>query len=237
MNDRSEQPTSLWYLKDFSLFECLSEDQLMTISAMVRLDVVLRREFLAYDDRDEDVLFLVKSGYLRVLRMLEDGREVTLDVIGPGTIFGKIGERVSTGPAIRELAEALDEATVCVVRKDTFEKTLNEWPDLHRQVIAHLDGRSEILKERLVDLAFRSVPSRIASLLLRLGSSYGTSTQQGVRIAVSLSQQDIAYLVGATRQTVATELGRWRELGLIDLNRRSYTIIDQEAMRRIMFHA
>jgi len=229
-----ENSGAMWYLKDFSLFECLSEEQLMTISAMVRLDVVLRREFLSYDDREGDVLFLVKSGFLRVLRMLEDGREVTVDVIGPGTIFGRIGETSSAGSTPREIAEAIDEATVCVVMRQTFEKALKEWPELHRHVTMHLDGRAEILKERLVDLAFRSVPSRMASLFLRLGDTYGTRTLAGVRIEASISQQDIAYLIGATRQTVATELSRWRDTGIVVLQRKCYTLTNRSALEQIM---
>jgi CRP/FNR family transcriptional regulator, cyclic AMP receptor protein len=224
---------TLWYLHRCSLFECLNEDQLTTLSAMVRLEVVVKSDHVAYDDPGHEVIYLVKTGFMRILRLLDDGREVTIEVIGPGSLFGQIGKSIADSNT-REIAEALGEATVCVFRRESFERTLRTWPDLYHNIAVYDRQRHEQLRERLIDLAFRSVPSRIASILLRYASAYGEHHSDGIILNSSMTQQDVADLIGASRQTVTTELNQWREQGIIDFDRSRYILKDITTLQSLI---
>ena len=230
----SEAPQSFWHLKECSLFDCLSDDELGALSRSVRLDIILRRQHLAYDDPGKECLFFVKSGFLKILRVLDDGAEVLVDVIGPGEIFGRLREPHRQMPTTRELAEASEQATVCVLQRNEFERYLEQTPHLQREIIATLDDRVERIQQRFVDLAFRSAPQRLAAFLDRFVEEYGRQ-QHGVRRAtMPLSQQELGYLVGMSRQSVTTLLNEWRQNGVIAFDRRELAITDHSHLQHII---
>ena len=231
---QDDEPASFWHLKDCSLFDCLSDDELGALSRTVRLDIILRNQALSYDDPGQECLFLVKSGFLKVLRVLDEGTEVVVDIIGPGEIFGRIhsGSEVVGRP--HEIAEAMEQATVCVVERCVFEKFLEQVPRLQREIITTLDDRVERIQQRFVDLAFRSAAQRLASFLDRFAEAYGRQ-QRGIRrVTLPLSQQELGYLVGMSRQSVTTLMNEWRHGGIIDFDRQHLTITNRSLLQTII---
>ena len=232
--ERSDISEAYWHLKECSLFDCLSDEELGALSASVRLDILLRRQHLAYDDPGKECVFFVKKGYLKLLRLLPDGQEVIIDLVGPGEFFGRIHARTTEHSHVREMAEATETATVCVLRRTDFERHLAAAPHLSREVMANLDDRVERIRERVVDLAFRSAPQRLAGFFDRYVENYGTQQHNIRRAPLPLSQQEVGYLAGMSRQSVTTLMHTWREEQIIDFDRQQITIVDRDRLQQII---
>src|SRR2546427_673280 len=100
-------------------------------------------------------------------------------------------------------------------------------------VVKVLAERLRVAEEEIADLAFQDVPGRLASLLLRLGEAYGERDGGGLRLTLRLTHQDIASMIGATRETVTSTLSRFRDAGLIATEHRSIVIKNAEGLRRL----
>ena len=159
---------------------------------------------------------------MKLYRLHEDGREVILDLLGPGEVFGELsivdqGER-------KEAAETLDDALVCSMSLKDFEGMLLHNPVLNLQLTKWVGLRLRRFEEKMSDLAFKDVTKRIVSFLVRYADDFGKIKEGTVQISSPLSHQDIAYLTAASRQTVTTVLNELKEKGFIEFTRKTLTI-------------
>jgi CRP-like cAMP-binding protein len=223
----------MWRLKDWSLFDCMEGEDLQRLAQSVRLDVVLRKSYLDIDG-SEDAVYFVKQGFLKVLRLLPSGEEVVIDIIGPGEFFGHVHGRQMDVDHEADVVESLDDAIVCVIPRTNFERVIESSAELQREILAHFNDRIERITERLVDLAFRTSQQRLAAFLLRFVQTYGTTTSQGAVVESRISQQEIGYLTGMSRQTVTTLMTSWKASGIMSFDRRSIIVHDLNALERIV---
>jgi CRP/FNR family transcriptional regulator len=206
-----------WYLKNLSFFECLTDQEFDDLARMAQMHLLPRKAFVYGREDETHYVYFVKRGHLKIARMV-DGRELIVDVISPGEFFGEI-----TGTSIvDEVAEALDEATVCVFRTDDFVRILDANPKLNREILKHVGDRLVRFKERLVDIAFRDARSRVAGFIVRYAEELGF-----------LTHQEIAFLTGLSRQTVTQTLNAFREDGLITFDRSGIQVVQMDELREM----
>jgi CRP/FNR family cyclic AMP-dependent transcriptional regulator len=218
MADKSK----FWYLKNVDIFDGMDDSQMKMVEKMTTMSRVGKHHPIYFPDQPSNNIFFLKEGHVKLYRLHEDGREVILDILGPGEIFGELsvldqGER-------REAAETLDETLVCSMNMKDFEKMLLHNPLLNLQLTKWVGFRLRRFEEKISDLAFKDVTKRIISFLVRYADDFGKIKEGTVQISSSLSHQEISYLTAASRQTVTTVLNELREKGLIDFTRRTLTI-------------
>jgi CRP-like cAMP-binding protein len=226
------EKSKFWYLKHFNLFDGMDDKTMHRVDSMSSMSSAKPRQPIYFPDEPSQAIFLLKEGHVKISRITDDGKEMILDVLGPGEIFGELS--LTDGGAPRnEMAEALDDAVICTVRKQDFELMLRANPELNVEVTKRIGLRLKRFEERVTDLMFKDVRKRIASFLVRYAEELGKIRGGIVTIKVHLSHQDIALLTGSARQTVTTTLNEFRSLGLIEFSRSAIVLKQLEKLRAI----
>lgn len=219
----------IWYIKNTGgVFASLSDEDKTYLADISKMVECLRGQPF-YLSRDvSDKIYLVKKGRVRLGMVNADGNEITLDVLGPGEIFGELA--VTDEKRRSHFAEATEDSLVCIFSRTHFHKFLTEHPDLTFNIMKLIGFRLREIETRLQDLTFRSVSERLKTTLLRLTERHGIKEANGIRLKIT--QKEIAYLVGATREAVAEEIARLKRAGLLQTAYRSLLIPDLEALKK-----
>ena len=218
-----DRRSKFWYLKHFNIFEGMDEASMEQVNQMSSMSRVQSQQPLYFPDEPTQAIFFLKEGHVKISRIAEDGKEMILDVLGPGEIFGELSFSGS-GETSGELAQALDDAVICTMKKEDFESLLKMKPELNFEVTKRIGLRLRRFQERISEMVFKDVRKRIAAFLVRYAEEFGKIKGGVVTIKMHLSHQEIALLVGAARQTVTTTLNEFRSKGLIDFSRQGFVI-------------
>ena len=171
-------------------------------------------------------MMAVLAGRLRVSSVSADGREITLNVIGPGELVGEFA--LLDGKPRSNDVIAVEDTTVMVVERQQFMPFLLRHDTLVERLLVVLCDKLRRTSLALEEIALFDVPERLARLLVKLAADYGRPVPagqgQGVRIDLKLSQRDLSTLVASTRESVNKQLRVWREEGAID-QRDGYLIV------------
>ena len=182
---------------------------------------------------DPRSVYLLERGLVRIYRLSHDGDEATLGYVRPGEIFGELG--AIAGYARESFAQAVRPSRVLRVPAKEFQRVLAEHPKIALSVTTQIGSRFKRIESRVENLVFRNLRSRIGHILLELAEDFGRRDDGGLHlIDLPLSQQDLATLVGATRQSVNACLGELRTLGLVSYRGRRFSIPDAAALRRAL---
>ena len=177
-----------------------------------------------------DRLYIILSGKVKLGRHSPDGRENLLAVMGPSDMFGELtvfdpGPRTSTATAVTD------------VRLATMDRTaLREWitkrPEIAEQLLRVLARRLRRTNNALADLIFTDVPGRVAKALLQLARQFGQQEGGYLRVTHDLTQEELAQLVGASRETVNKALADFGQRGWLRLEGKSVVLLDAERLAR-----
>lgn len=224
------QRSKIWYLEKIDLFSGLSADEMAWLDKATRMITLKRNQPVYLPEDPSDSVFFIKAGQVRICRVLEDGRQLTLALLGPGEMFGEL-EVIEESPRDTS-AEAVEDTFVCALPRPEFESLLTRRPDLARRLTKLIGFRLKRIESRIEDLIFRDVPVRLARLLLQLSNDLGVADSRGVLIRVKLTHQELANLIGSTRETVTTMLGDFKRSGLIAFAERRIIVCDPAALSR-----
>jgi CRP/FNR family transcriptional regulator, cyclic AMP receptor protein len=216
------------YLSMVEIFQDLAPadmEHLEQVTAMVTCE---RGRVFYNPDEPAEVLFILKRGEVAISRISPDGRKLTIDTLGPGSIFGEmsvVGQRMYD-----HYAEALTECVICVMSRLDVEELLIADPRVSVRLIQALGERLARAEARIEEMAFKGVQSRVASLLLRLALD---TDWRGRPVLAGLTHQQLAELTGATRETVTVTLNQFRESGLVEIARKKVTLMDRAGLQEI----
>lgn len=215
-------PQHLWYVRACSLFERLSSDQLSRLERRARMRDFSRDSTIFLPSDVADGVFLLAQGRVRICSNTADGKQAILAFIDPGEIFGELS--LVHGGEREERAEAVIDSTVILLPGDELRKMLEESAPLALGVTKLIGLRRKRIERRLRNLLFRSNRDRLGHLLLELTEQYGKTVDEGVLLNFKLSHQDLASLIGVTRETVTTLLGEMQSEGLLLVSRQKVVI-------------
>ena len=207
-------------LSQSDLFRGLAQDEMRRIGDRLPMATAHRGQLIYAPGETPEALFLLKAGRVRVYRLAEDGRKLVLGTFGPGTAFGEmsfLGQSM-TG----SFAEAIDDCTVCVMSRLDVEALIQEHPGVAVRLVELISQRLREAEDKLEQIAFRSVPTRLGRLLLSLGSRGG--------IVDGYSHQELADMIGTSRETVSRTLVELKNAGIVDIERRRIRILDRGAL-------
>jgi CRP/FNR family cyclic AMP-dependent transcriptional regulator len=209
-------------LDSSSLFEGISRKSRDAILSFTRSVVVPKKGAFFLPPESEGGVHWLASGRMKIVRLSPRGRELILEIIEPGEIFGELSVLGVDPRAI--MAEAMERSVVGMVARRPFNELLQNDPSLNMKFVKLMARKRRDLESRLENLVFRSVPGRLAQLLLHLGRVYGVPDNGGIHLRIWLSQQDMGNLIGASREVVSLTLSDFRRRGFIDVTRRRLVI-------------
>ncbi|GAA1015690.1 cAMP-activated global transcriptional regulator CRP [Nocardiopsis tropica] len=177
-----------------------------------------------------DRLYIILSGKVKLGRRSPDGRENLLSVMGPSDMFGEMsifdpGPRTSSATTITEVrAMTMD--------REALRAWIRDRPEIAEQLLRVLARRLRRTNNNLADLIFTDVPGRVAKQLLQLAQRFGTHENGALRVTHDLTQEELAQLVGASRETVNKALAEFALRGWLRLEGKSVVITDSERLAR-----
>jgi CRP/FNR family transcriptional regulator len=174
-------------------------------------------------------VFLVVEGRIKIVRTSADGGESIVGLRAPGEIFGEIGW-MRESPVRATSAVAIEAARVQSLDTALFSKRVGADTELARAYARGLARRLSALEYELTELAGKSVPGRLVDLLGRLAREHGVPEPDGaLRIGLALTHQDLADLIGTSRETLTKELGVLADVGLLRVKHRTVTLVQPQA--------
>ncbi|KGF16182.1 MULTISPECIES: CRP-like cAMP-activated global transcriptional regulator GlxR [Corynebacterium] len=177
-----------------------------------------------------DRLYIIIDGKVKLARHSSDGRENLLTIMGPSDMFGELsifdpGPRTSSAVCVTEV-------TAASMNSDLLHQWIDDHPGISAQLLRMLARRLRRTNNSLADLIFTDVPGRVAKALLQLANRFGTQEGPNLRVTHDLTQEEIAQLVGASRETVNKALAEFAHRGWIRLEGKSVVICDTERLAR-----
>jgi CRP-like cAMP-binding protein len=232
MNQPQAAPNKLWFLKHIRLFDGISPSEMQEMEKITRMEEVKKRQPLYLPGDPSSNVYLLKKGRVKIANTAPNGKEVTFDILEPGEVFGEL-DVLEDAPRSTS-AETLDDAVICVIPRKDFDQYLAMHPTVMFKLTKLIGLRLKKIQSRVEDLVFREVPARLAHLLSELGKTEGVAEKQGIRLKVKLTHQEMANLIGCSRETVSTTMGQFRDDGLIQLDGRTITILKPDGLSRLV---
>jgi CRP/FNR family cyclic AMP-dependent transcriptional regulator len=193
--------------------------------------VLLPRGDKLFDEGDlGDSVYLVIAGKVKLTRTSPDGRESLVSVHGPGDMFGELA---MFDPTYRtSTAVAVTDARLAQIAHDDLRAVLATRPPVALLLLKALAQRLRRITEANTNLIFTDVPGRVAKALLELAAKFGTPTDDGIQVNHDLTQEELAQLVGASRETVNKALADFATRGWIQLAAKSVLLVDPDRLKR-----
>lgn len=172
-----------------------------------------------------DRIYLIEKGFVKIYRVTTDGRRVTVGSMrSSGQLMG-LAETLYHGERTC-FAGAINDSTVVVVRKSCFEKLLLQQPSIAIKVATTLGVRMREAEAIIQEMVCWQVPGRLAMLLLKMSERAGIETETGMKITLRLTHEEIACMIGTSRQTVTALLNMFKQENSIAIEEREMYILD-----------
>ena len=210
------------------LFTALDEAAAISLRASMDTVKIAKGSILFKEGDDGEHLYVIIDGKLKLGTSSGDGRENLLSILGPGEMFGELslfdpGPRTST-------ATAVTDAKLLSLSHEKVIPWLKQNPEVSLQLLTRLSQRLRRTNEAVGDLVFSDVPGRVAKALIDLGDRFGKTSPEGLLVNHDLTQEELAQLVGASRETVNKALADFAGRGWLKLDGRSVLITDVERL-------
>ena len=212
------------------LFAGLDQESAESLIAQMTTTHMERGDILFHAGDPGDRLYVLGEGKIKLGQSSPDGRENILAVLGPGEMFGELS-LFDPGPRT-DTATAVAETQVLALSTEQLREYLSGRPQVALTLLAALARRLRRTNESLADLVFNDVPGRVAKALLDLASRFGRPVEEGVMVSHDLTQEELAKLVGASRETVNKALADFAGRGWLRLEARAVLLQDVERLKR-----
>ncbi|MFD1824558.1 MULTISPECIES: Crp/Fnr family transcriptional regulator [Mumia] len=217
-------------LRQAPLFSGLDDEAAESLGSQMSATRLRRGEVLFHEGDEGDRLYIVTDGKIKLGRSSADGRENLLAILGPGQMFGELS-LFDPGPR-SATATAVTDSELNSLGHDELTKWLNDHPNVSRALLHQLASRLRRTNDVVADLVFSDVPGRVAKALIDLSQRFGRKADDGIHVHHDLTQEELAQLVGASRETVNKALADFAMRGWLRLEPRSVVIIEPDRLAK-----
>jgi CRP/FNR family transcriptional regulator, cyclic AMP receptor protein len=215
-------------IADAALFRGLEPSVVSALTARLpTVDFAAGRVIYARGDLGAE-LYLLLNGKVKLGRCADDGREHILSVLAPPDMFGELS-MLDPGPQPWS-ATAITGVRAATVDRERLDAWIDQYPAIASRLLAVLARRVRHTTDSLADMSFIDAPARVAKQLLGLAQRFGTPENGSMRVTHDLTQDELAQLVGATRETVNKALSDFRSRGWIRIDGKSVLISNSERL-------
>jgi CRP-like cAMP-binding protein len=208
-------------LSEIDIFQDLTEQEMDEMDRATTMSTCEPGRVFYGPEEAGEVLFLLKSGRVQLYRLSPEGKKLVVAVLGKGAIFGEmslVGQGMHNA-----FAEAIDECTLCVMSRMDVERIIREKPQVALRFMESMAIRLQEAESKLEDLAFKSIPTRLAALLQDLATED--------ELIEGYTHQDLAEMLGTYRETATQTLNEFKSNGWLEIGRKRIRILDAEALR------
>ncbi len=221
-------------LRKVPLFSSLKDEELEAINRLTFVCKYPKETVVLLADEEGDTLFVIIRGQVKVTSFSESGKEVIFSILGEGDFFGDMS--LLDGRPRSASVVTCEDSEICLLRRQDFNRIIENYPGIALKLLKELTTRLRKADERIQSLALLDVSGRVAGILLQLAEENGRRTPDGsILIRTRPTHQELANMVGTTRETVTRILKQMEARGYIVLTGKSVTIPHPEMFKREMY--
>lgn len=217
-----------WCLSAVPILSMLTSEELAQLERKARLRSFQRKEVIFFPSEPGESVLIVLQGRVKIKDITRDGKESILTFVEEGELFGELA--LFDDDTRQNFAEAVLATEIAMIAKKDFLAVMEQRTDLTLTITRLVGLRRKQAEARLRQLLFRSTRERIIYLLLDLIPQHGKASAKGIELTLPLSHQDMASLVGATRESVTMTLGELQGEGLVRVRRQRLTITNFDVL-------
>lgn len=229
MSDTTITDEKLWHLQHCPLFLGISKQEmehLRDVTVMVKLEP---EDLILSDPDDPNAIWFIKEGLMSLTYGDAVGKDATVLLLGPGDLFGGM-EGAQTFDYSQSLV-ALKSTVLCRMTQQQMEALLKNYPDIGYRITKFSWRRITRLQQRLAEIMTKPVRVRLATQLLNLADEYGEDLPAGGRsLGLTITHDDLARLVGSSREIVSKVMGSFRDEGLLQAGRKQIDLVDRDGL-------
>ncbi len=214
-------------LQKVPLLASIPSAELAPLAQLTRERRYAKGSMILMQGEPGDALYLIADGQVKVVLVGEDGREVILSVLGPGSFFGEMS-LLDDEPRSAHVV-AMSETLLLQLRREDFQARLRNSPEVAIGLMRELSRRLRRADDTIGSLALRDVHGRIAHLLLAMAEE-----EDGRQITRRLTHATLAQMIGASRETVSRAMRTLVTTGVIKVSRKDITLLQPDALRAIV---
>lgn len=220
-------------LKGIPIFSKLDEESLKKIDSISIEKHYRKGDIIILQDSKVEGLYIIREGRVKISRISEDGKIKVLAILSSGDIMGEMS--ILDEELASATAEAIEDSRLVFIKREDFQSILVRYPMITLGIAQILAKRLRLADREIEELAFYSVKSRVIKTLMELADRYGEKTNSGIRLSLKLTHQELADMVGTSRETVSRVISVLEKRQLIT-NERGYTVIeDINALKDYIF--
>jgi CRP/FNR family cyclic AMP-dependent transcriptional regulator len=212
------------YLSAIEVFQDLTRKEMEEMDRVITMNTCRAGKLFYIPGDTGEVLFFVKKGRVHLYRLSPEGKKLIVATLGPGAIFGEMS-LVGQG-MYNTFAEAVEDCLLCVMSRDDVERLILSKPKVALRFIEAIGDRLTQAETRLEEMTFKSIPARLASLLMRLSEGSGP-------VIDGYTHQDLAEMLGTYRETTTQALNDFKSAGIVKIGRKRVEILDREGLQEI----
>lgn len=207
----------------------LPEEAARQFASRLTVRTLAAREDLCTEGDAVSAMYIFRKGRARILRTAADGREQAFRLAGPGDTVGEV-PLFDGGPAPATV-QALEPSEVIVIPAAALRELVAHHPEVAAGLLRHFAARVRAFTELVQHISLQTVPARLARYLHQVAREEGIATPAGVRIRRSITQHDLASLLGSSREVVARALKVMADDGVIEISRNEILVLDVRRLR------
>lgn len=215
----------LGFLGDIPLFSKSSEASLFSLARECRFKQVEKGEIIFFQSDPSESAYIVRTGNISIILNSPDGREMVINEMHSGDLFGELGILTKKSRSTSAIARTRSE--LLVISRQAFLSVIENEPSLALRMLEMTAQRLQMSGKREGALAFMDAQARLARLLLEL------EEKEQDKGYVTISQEELAHHTGLIRQTVAKALGKWRRAGWLITGRGRILILNRKALEEL----
>ncbi|KHF38955.1 Crp/Fnr family transcriptional regulator [Halalkalibacter okhensis] len=218
-------------LSRMPIFSELNADEIGEVKAITSIRTYIKRMNVFWEGDQREAVFFIHTGVLKAYKIDEEGNKQVISLLCKGEMFPHVGffER-SPYPAT---VEVIEDATLYVIRINDFEKLLIASPEIAIKVMKILGRKILELQNRVQDFISKDIQHRLIQIIINMALENGVESCNGVYVKVPITNQDLADMVGTSRESVSRVLTQLKKKKLIEANRQGVLIYDLEKLKRI----
>jgi CRP/FNR family transcriptional regulator, cyclic AMP receptor protein len=232
VNDSNSCDSTLLLLRGFDIFQHITEEEYEELALVHNYVEAASGEYIYFPHQNRNKLYFAKDGFIKLGYIDEAGNEVIKEIIQKGEVFGQLTLEKNNDQD--EFAQAYkSDVSLCAFTMEDFIRILQRKPEMAIAFSFHLGNKLRKVENRLLNILNKDVKSRLAQLLLQLAKDKNAVVNNTAAIDKFLTHDDIAKLIGSSRQTVTTTLNQFEKENIITITKKEILINDVASLKKI----
>lgn len=232
MNDSNSCDSTLLLIRGFDIFQHITDEEYEELDLVHNFLEAANGEYIYFPHQNHNKLYFTKDGFIKLGYIDEQGNEVIKEIIQKGEVFGQLTLEKNNDED--EFAQAYkSDVSLCAFTMEDFLRLLQRKPEMAIAFSFHLGNKLRKVENRLLNILNKDVKGRLVQFLLQLAADNNSISNNSAVIDKFLTHDDLAKLIGSSRQTVTSTLNQFEKQGLITISKKHISINDIGALKKI----